>query len=74
MCKFLVCNVEGHDVRCSNLRYKNVLVHLRCENIGFHFRNRGTSSLFNNRCIKGFISSKFCNIRAEKNLGHFVSS
>jgi hypothetical protein len=33
----LVCNVEGHDVRCSNLRYKNVLVHLGCAIFGSLF-------------------------------------
>jgi hypothetical protein len=33
----LVCNVEGHDVRCSNLRYKNDLVHLGCAILGSIF-------------------------------------
>ncbi len=32
-----VCNVEGHDVRCSNLRYKNVLEHLGCAILGSIF-------------------------------------
>ncbi len=47
----LVCNVEGHDVRCSNLRYKNVLMHLGCAILGSIFVIEGTSSLFNHGCI-----------------------